>query len=100
MPKIESVEPMAGYRLKIALDNGNVLILDLSRKLNTTRFRQLKQQAGLFGRALADGERVYWDELTELSVGELMEPALSEGADGCRRRAPPETMNEREEDRP
>ena len=84
MPKITSVEPLTEYRLKVAFDNGNILVLDLSRKLLTTRFRQLAQPE-IFESARADGERVYWNEMTELSTGELMELVLADarsGADG------------------
>jgi hypothetical protein len=76
--KISSAEPMDGCRLRISFDDGSRLILDLSLKMRTTRFRQLAEP-GVFGRAQADGERVYWSELAELTVDELLELARTEG---------------------
>ncbi len=77
MPKVTAVEPMEDYRLKVGFNNGNTVILDLSEKVKTTRFCQLLKD-DLFLQAKTDCDRVYWDELTEVSVTELFELAQRE----------------------
>lgn len=77
MPKITAVEPMDGYRLEIGFNNGNTVILDLTDKVQTTRFRQLLETK-FFRQIKTDGDRVYWNELTEMSVTELFELAQRE----------------------
>lgn len=77
MPKIKAVEPMDGYRLEIGFNNGNTVILDLTDKVQTTRFRQLLETK-FFRQIKTDGDRVYWNELTEMSVTELFELAQQE----------------------
>lgn len=77
MPKITAVEPMNEYRLKVGFNNGNTVILDLSEKVKTTRFCQLIK-SDLFLQAKTDCDRVYWNELMELSVTELFELAQKE----------------------
>lgn len=77
MPRIVWVEPTPDYRLAVYFDNAISVAFDLSQKVQATRFRQLLEP-GLFMRARADGDRVYWNEFAELSVSELFELAQRE----------------------
>lgn len=80
MPKILSANSIGTCRLNICLDNGNIVILDLSEKLKTTRFRQLLKPE-LFAHVKTDGERVFWNGLTELSFDEIFEMVQQEMTD-------------------
>lgn len=60
MAKIRDVEAKYGYRLLIELDSGNVIYLNLSDKVETVRFYDLKDTE-LFNEVETDGYSVYWD---------------------------------------
>lgn len=72
MLRIESVEPIPGYKLKVCLNNGNALLLSLENKLNALRFWQLKDRE-FFENVTTDGYCVRWNELIELSITEIFE---------------------------
>ncbi len=74
MTRIQAAQPMDGYKLKIDFDNGSSMILDMSHRVKTTRFRPL-MEPGLFKRVLAEPYRLYWNEWVEMSVGELFDTA-------------------------
>lgn len=72
MSKIKNVQPMENYLIKVELNDGKTLILNLAYKLNTIRFQQLKDQE-LFKSATTDGYCIHWNELIELSTTEIFE---------------------------
>lgn len=74
MLRITNVNYLEGYTLKICLNNGNSLILNLESKINTLRFLQLRDRE-LFKKASTDGYCIYWNELIEISITEAFEIA-------------------------
>ena len=77
MPQITGLKPVDGYRIEIGFNNGNIIILDLKDKVQTTRFREL-MDTDLFQKIKTDGNRIYWGEMTEISVTEIFELAQRE----------------------
>jgi hypothetical protein len=63
---------MENYLIKVELNDGKTLILNLAYKLNTIRFQQLKDKE-LFKSATTDGYCIHWNELIELSNTEIFE---------------------------
>lgn len=60
MAKITAVEAKYGHRLLVELDNNNVIYLNMSDKLDTVRFHDLKNE-NIFNDVMTDGYSVYWD---------------------------------------
>lgn len=60
MAKIRDVEPKYGYRLLIELDTGRNIYLNMSDKVETMRFYDLKN-VELFNQVETDGFALYWD---------------------------------------
>lgn len=60
MAKIRDVEAKYGYRLLVELDNGNVIYLNMTEKLDTVRFHDL-QNENIFNDVVTDGYALYWD---------------------------------------
>lgn len=60
MAKIRDVEPKYGYRLLIELDTGRIIYLNMSDKVETMRFYDLKN-VELFNQVETDGFALYWD---------------------------------------
>lgn len=60
MAKIRDVEPKYGYRLLIELDTGRIIYLNMSDKVETVRFYDLKS-VELFNQVETDGYALYWD---------------------------------------
>ncbi|WP_027398982.1 DUF2442 domain-containing protein [Anaerovorax odorimutans] len=77
MPKITGLKPVEEYRIEIGFNNGNTIILDLKDKVQTTRFREL-MDTNFFQQIKTDGNRIYWGEMTEISVTEIFELAQRE----------------------
>lgn len=59
MAKIRDVEPKYGYRLLVELESGSVIYLNMSEKLETMRFNELKDEF-LFQDAYTDGDSIIW----------------------------------------
>ena len=76
---IKSIKPMKNGILKVVLDTGNSLSVDLSDKLMTARFGVLKNK-DVWQSADTDGTFVHWYkddiEVVELSFDELMQMTL------------------------
>lgn len=72
MAKINDVEAKRGFRLLIELDTGRVIYLNMTDKIETVRFHDLKD-VDFFEQVETDGYSVYWDagrismSLTELN---------------------------------
>lgn len=60
MAKIRDVEPKYGYRLLIELDTGRIIYLNMSDKIETVRFHDLKN-VEIFNQVETDGFALYWD---------------------------------------
>ena len=59
MGYLKSVTPLNGYRLFLEMTSGSVAIVDLSNKLETARFYNLRDE-NLFKTAITDGDYVIW----------------------------------------
>ena len=73
MAKIRDVEPKRGYRLLVELDNGSMIYLNMSEKIETVRFHDLQNEI-LFNQVETDGYALYWDfgRIT-ISLSEIFE---------------------------
>lgn len=71
------VDPQAGglgSLLDIHFDNGQILLLSFRTKQEDTAFVKLYQR-GELNRPKTDGDSVYWEDGTRLSIQEIMEMA-------------------------
>jgi hypothetical protein len=76
MNYIKSVVPMKDYRLFMEMESGSSMIVDLSVKLYTMKYKDLTDET-LFKTASTDGNYVIWgDGRLKLTVNELMEVVL------------------------
>jgi hypothetical protein len=60
MAKISDVEAKRGYRLLVELDSGRVIYLNMTDKIETVRFHDLKNE-NIFEQVETDGYALYWD---------------------------------------
>lgn len=73
MAKIRDVEPKYAYRLLVELDTGRVFLINMTGKIETMRFNDLKDEF-LFMGATTDGESIIWDNgRITLSLSEIFE---------------------------
>lgn len=91
MAKIRDVEAKKGYRLLIELDSGRIIFLNLSEKVETMRFYDLRDEA-FFEQVETDGYALYWDfgricislsevyEMTSLRRKEESQSTTTQGA--------------------
>lgn len=76
MSYIKVVVPMKNHRLFMEMESGSTVTVDLSVKLNTIKYADLKDD-GVFMTAVTDGNHVIWGGgQVKLSVNELMDAAL------------------------
>lgn len=59
MARIRDVEPKYAYRMLVELDSGNVIYLNMSDKIDTMRFNDLKDES-VFQDVTTDGDSVLW----------------------------------------
>lgn len=59
MARIRDVEPKYGYRILVELESGSVIYLNMSDKIETMRFNELKDEF-LFQDAYTDGDSIIW----------------------------------------
>ena len=77
MRYIRAVVPMKGHRLFMDMDSGSSVIVDLSVKLRTMKYKELEDEA-LFRAVETDGVFVSWGNgRVRVTVQELMEVALT-----------------------
>lgn len=62
--------------ISVGLENGSIIILELTPKLNDPLFAQIKD----LYRPRTDGSRVYWTNGASLTLDELLELLTSENA--------------------
>lgn len=73
MAKIRDVEPKYANRLLVELDSGRVFLINMTDKIETMRFNDLKDEF-LFMGAETDGDAVIWDNgRISLSLTEIFE---------------------------
>jgi len=73
MPFIKSIVPLNDWRLFVEMETGSVIVVDMSRKLDTARYGDLRNMA-LFRSVTTDGEVISWGNgRITITVRELME---------------------------
>ncbi len=78
MAFIRSVMPLNDWRLFVEMETGSVMVVDLSHKLDTARFGDLRN-LDLFRSVSTDGEIVLWrDGRVRLTARELMDVVFVE----------------------
>ncbi|MFZ7102468.1 MAG: hypothetical protein ACOWWO_07410 [Peptococcaceae bacterium] len=76
MSYIKAVVPMKDYRLFMDMESGSSVIVDLSVKLNTMKYKDLTDRT-MFRSAKTDGNYVTWgDGRVKVTVKELMDVVL------------------------
>jgi len=71
MAKIRDVEPKYANRILVELDTGRVFLINMTDKIQTMRFNDLKDEF-LFMGATTDGDSVLWDDgRISLSLSEI-----------------------------
>ena len=73
MAFIKSVMPLNDWRLFVEMETGSMMVVDLSHKLDTARFGDLRDLE-LFWSVSTDGDIVSWrDGRVRLTARELMD---------------------------
>ncbi len=80
-PKILDVTPMENYRLRLSLDVGNVLELDMKNRLQTVWFYSLWDRE-LFRSVATDGENLTFGGALQYSFEDLLLLVLAPASDG------------------
>ena len=71
MARISYVEAKAAHRLLVELDSGMVLYVNMSDKIDTCRFLDLKND-DVFKNVQTDGNMVYWcDGFINMTLNEI-----------------------------
>lgn len=71
MARISYVEAKAAHRLLVELDTGMVLYVNMSDKLDTCRFLDLKNDE-VFKNVQTDGNMIYWsDGFISMTLNEI-----------------------------
>ena len=71
MARISYVEAKAAHRLLVELDSGMVLYVNMSDKIDTCRFLDLKND-DIFRNVQTDGNMVYWcDGFINMTLNEI-----------------------------
>jgi len=74
LSRIQEITAEEDYKLKVLLDNGSSIILNLKSRLGTTRFGVLIDRE-FFSKATTDGCFIRWEDKVEISVSELFQLA-------------------------
>ena len=73
MSMISNAIAFSDYRVLGELNNGNAIILDFEKKLNTFRFHKLDNK-NIFMKVKTDGFSLLWDNgKIRVSLGEIIE---------------------------
>lgn len=76
MSYIKAVVPMKDHRLFMDMESGSSVIVDLSVKLDTMKYKDLADER-IFRSAKTDGDYVVWgDGRVKITVKELMDVVL------------------------
>ena len=77
MSYIKSVVPLTNYRLLLEMNSTSSVIVDLSIKLHTMKYKEL-QDENLFTDVETDGDYVIWGGgRVKITVNELLDVVLS-----------------------
>ena len=73
MPFIRTIMPLKDWRLFVEMGTGSVLVVEMSRKLETARYADLRDSA-LFNSVRTDGNVISWGNgRVTITVRELMD---------------------------
>ena len=73
MPFIKTITPLKDWRLFVEMETGSVIVADMSRKLDTARYGDLRDPA-LFQSVTTDGDVISWGKgRVTITVRELMD---------------------------
>ena len=73
MSFIKTIMPLNDWRLFVEMETGSVMVVDMSRKLDTARYGDLRDET-LFRSVTTDGNAVSWGHgRITITVRELME---------------------------
>ena len=76
MSYIKAVMPLKNYRLFMEMESGSSVIVDLSCKLDTVKYGELRDKR-LFQNVRTDGDYVYWgDNQVKVTARELLSVVL------------------------
>jgi len=76
MKLIKAVLPLKDYRLFMEMESGSCVVVDLSVKLDTLRYKELEDEA-LFHNVRTDGDYVIWgDGQVKLTARELIDVVM------------------------
>lgn len=76
MSYVKSIVPMNDFRLFMDMESGSVVIVDLSVKLNTMKYKELADER-IFRNVRTDGDYVIWgDGRVKLTAKELLDVVL------------------------
>lgn len=76
MSYIKTIVPMKDHRLFMDMESGSNVIVNLSVKLNTMKYKELADER-MFRSAKTDGDYVIWGEgRVKVTVRELMDVVL------------------------
>ena len=79
MACIKDVEPKYANRLLVELDGGRMFLINMTDKIETMRFNDLKDEF-LFMGATTDGDSILWDNgRISLSLSEIFEMTRGKG---------------------
>ncbi|MBL3592327.1 MAG: DUF2442 domain-containing protein [Synergistaceae bacterium] len=73
MAFIRSIVPLNDWRLFVEMETGSVVVVDVSRKLDTARYGDLRDRE-LFRSVVTDGDVISWDHgRVTVTARELMD---------------------------
>jgi hypothetical protein len=73
MSFIKTIMPLNDWRLFVEMETGSVMVVDMSRKLDTARYGDLRDET-LFRSVTTDGDAISWGHgRITITVRELME---------------------------
>ena len=70
--RIQSVNPMAGYRLRLTLSDGSVIERDVTALMGGPLFRPIVMDPSLFRAATVENGAVVWPNGAALSHADLI----------------------------
>ena len=71
----DSVTPLENHRLRIEMSSGNTILLDLTSKLETTRFCPLKEPE-VFESVAIDGDFLVFGRRVKIGATEVMDMVM------------------------
>lgn len=72
MSKIKEVALGADYQVTVHFDNNHSVTIDMSTKLHTARFSELRNRQ-VFNAAKTDGKSIHWPGGISIAISEIME---------------------------